>query len=122
MSLREDVLELLRLYEGKKSRDTSKPTQSEMAEAHPMPRLWFRSQVPERLREAYDIALNDGLVQQYILEKEDQLGWHRRHEQLCGPTGLTEVPQDQPSSVVPASADALVELTAKGLAAISSSS
>ena len=122
MSLREDVLELLCLYAGKKSRDTSKPTQSEMAETHPMPRLWFRSQVPDRLRNAYDIALGEGLLEQYLVEKEDQSGWYQRHEQLCGPTGLLDLPQGQPSAVVPASADALVELTDKGLAAISSSS
>jgi hypothetical protein len=70
-------------------------------------RLLFRSQVPDRLEAAYEIALGDGLVEQHLLKPEEQLELYRSH-------GTYDIPQNEPWTVYPAWSDAIVFVTPKG--------
>ena len=83
MPIRKDVFELLCLYEGANPREAFKPvadtpvrdrqdnvwvTEDPKAGRH----MVFRSQVPDHLESAYDIALGDGLLAQELLEPNRQ--------------------------------------------------
>lgn len=77
MPLRKDVYDLLRLYEGESPWEAVKPTWFEadgVTLRRPKQRLEYRSQVPDELQTAYDIALAEGLLEQHWLsDKVDAL-------------------------------------------------
>ena len=112
MSLRKDVYELLRLYEGPHPKEAFKPQlQPDDWRERREKQLVFRSQVPDQLEAAYDIALSEGYLRQGLLKPEQQV-------ELYETLGTYDIPQDQPWPVVPGWSDALVFLTDKGRAAI----
>ena len=119
MSLRKDVHELLCLYERAHPREAFKPARL-IPDGPPPPlrpegKLVFRSELPNHLEPAYDIAIGEGLLEQHILKPEEQLEWYRS---MGWPKGLPDVPQDKPWPVVPDWSDAIVVITDKGRAAI----
>ncbi len=137
MSIRKDVLELLRLYEGPNQWDAYKPIKPTIWQdededdriiVDPKPRdrsdnkwitedpiagrwLVFRSQVPDHLQPAYTIAIGEGYLEEHLLKPEQLDSLYRSH-------GLPGVPQDKPRPIVPNNCDALVLITDKGRAAI----
>ncbi len=129
MTLRNDIFALLCLYEGSNPREAYKPnwfeddgvtlrrptdrrdnawiTENPIGGKH----LKFRSQVPDRLETAYDVALGEGLLEQHLLTPEQQLSLY----QCCG---LPCPKQDKPWPIFPANVDALVIITNKGRAVL----
>lgn len=69
MTLRTDVYELLCLYEGDNPREAFKPVWVNPDGIWKKPKecLRYRSQVPDHLEPAYDIALGDGLLEQHVM-------------------------------------------------------
>ena len=68
MNDHKDVYELLGLYEGPKPREAFKPhLQPDDWKKRAQVTLHFRSEVPDLLEPAYDIAIADGLLEHHIL-------------------------------------------------------
>lgn len=127
MSLRKDVYELLCLYRGPHRREAFKPRlQPEDWREREKDQLLFRTQVPDHLEPAYDIALAEGLIEEHLLTHGLQLKWYEMYLQTHPDErgGQYDIQQperakDDPAwRVVPPFAEALVEVTEKGLAAI----
>jgi hypothetical protein len=112
MPLRKDVYELLCLYQGPHPREAFKPRlqPTDWREREKV-RLVFRTQVPDHLESAYDIALGEGFFEQHILEPNEQFSLYESH-------GIPLPAQNRPWKVFPANVDALVFITAKGHAAL----
>ena len=120
MSLRKDVYELLSLYDWQERRQGFKPARFLPVPDKPPPfrpegKLVFRSEVPDRLLPAYDIAMAEELVEQWFIEPDDQLESYRS---MGWPKGMPDVPQDKPWPLVPDWNDAYLLTTDKGRAAI----
>ena len=120
----QEVGELLELYDWENRREGFKPARFQAALDKPCPKrfegkLAFRSEVPDHLLLAYDVALGAGLVEQYLLvqPRSEQLEFYRI---LGWPVGMPEVPQDQPWTIYPDWSDALVTLTVKGYSVLAS--
>jgi len=112
MSLREDVYELLCLFESANPREAFKPhLQPTNWRQREKQQLHFRTQVPDRLEPAFDIALGEGMLEQHLLKPEDQLELYRLQ-------GMPIPPQDKPWPVFPACSDSLVVITEKGRGAL----
>lgn len=123
--MRPDVIELLTMYEGP---NPSEAFKFKIVENPPRPRdhrdnswitedpangrwLVFRSQVPDRLEPAYDIALAAGLLEYHILSPESQLQAYQN-------AGLPTPEQNPRWTIFPANVDALVVITDQGRAAL----
>lgn len=113
------VYELLRLYEGAHPRNAFKPPQfdpdEKWREREKAQRV-FRSEVPDALKAAYDIALGDGLVEQHLLEPNEQVSLYRSHGIPVPAEGRLSDGATYP--VFPANVDALVFVTDKGRGAL----
>lgn len=118
MSIRKDVYKLLCLYDWQERRLGFKPARflpDDLPPLRPEGKLAFRSEVPDHLLPAYDIALGDGLVEQHLLNPENQMSFYRS---MGWPVGMPEVLQNKPWPVFPDWSDALVVVTNEGWAAI----
>lgn len=80
MTIRNDVYDLLCLFEG--------VNPSSAYKLHLLPDDWrervkqqchVRSQVPDTLEAAYEIALGEALLKQHILEPNEQLNLYKSH-------------------------------------------
>lgn len=114
MEIHKDVYDLLRLYDGLNPRAAFKPhLQPDDWREREQAQLHFRSQVPDSLEAAYDIALGEGLLKQHLLKPEDHARYHKTF-------GLPVPKRYLEGSVVPANADAWIVMTDKGRAAVAS--
>jgi hypothetical protein len=116
VSNRKDVLELLRLYEGPHPREAFKPhlQPSNWREREKL-RLHLRSQVPDHLESAFDVALGE-LLEQEILEPNEQVSLYESLGLPVPAPGQLAGGKSYP--IFPANIDALVWITDKGRAAL----
>ncbi len=75
----------------------------------------YRSEVPDRLLPAYDIAIGDELMENHLLKPENQLA---HYKSMGWPVGMPDVRQDGPWPLVPDWSDAVLVLTDKGYATL----
>lgn len=106
---REDVYELLRLYEVNPRAAFKPHLQPDDWRERERTKLHFRIQVPDNLEDAFDIAIGEGLLKQHLIKPEDQFSVYKSF-------GIPVPVLD--GSGVPANADALIQVTEKGRAVL----